>query len=64
LLLVISVLCFALIQLAPFDAIDMIARPDMAPEVKQALRVRAGLDKSPATQFISWLHRMVSGDLG
>jgi peptide/nickel transport system permease protein len=63
-LLVISVLCFALIQLAPFDAIDMIARPDMAPEVKQALRVRAGLDKSPPVQFISWLRRMVSGDLG
>jgi peptide/nickel transport system permease protein len=53
-----------LIQLAPFDAIDMIARPDMAPEVVQALRVRAGLDKSPAVQFISWLRRMVGGDLG
>lgn len=63
-LFIISVLCFTLIQLAPFDAIDMIARSDIPPEVVEAMRIRAGLDKSPPVQFISWLRRVFSGDLG
>jgi peptide/nickel transport system permease protein len=61
---IICVLCFALIQLAPFDAIDMLTRPDMPPEMVQALKVRYGLDQSAHVQFLSWLRRMFSGDLG
>jgi peptide/nickel transport system permease protein len=63
-LFIISVLCFALIQLAPFDVIDTIARPDMSPEVVQALKVRYGLDQPAYVQFISWLGRMFTGNLG
>ena len=61
---IISILCFALIQLAPFDAIDMLTRPDMPPEMVQALKVRYGLDQPAHIQFLSWLGRMFSGDLG
>ncbi|AEF84979.1 oligopeptide transport system permease protein AppB [Treponema primitia ZAS-2] len=63
-LFIICVLCFTLIQLAPFDAIDTITRPDMAPEVVAALKVRYGLDQSAPVQFITWVKRMFTGDLG
>jgi peptide/nickel transport system permease protein len=53
-----------LIQLAPFDAIDMVTRPDMAPEVVQALKARYGLDQPAYIQFLSWVRRMFTGDLG
>jgi peptide/nickel transport system permease protein len=53
-----------LIQLAPFDAIDMLTRPDMPPEIVQALKVRYGLDQPAYVQFLSWMHRMFTGDLG
>ncbi|MDR2071285.1 MAG: ABC transporter permease [Treponema sp.] len=61
---IICVLCFALIQIAPFDAIDMLTRPDMPPEMVQALKVRYGLDQPAHVQFLSWLRRMFTGDLG
>ena len=64
LLLVISIICFALIQMAPFDVIDTIATPDMAPEVREALKVKYGLDQPAHIQYVSWLKRMVTGDLG
>ncbi|MDR1230154.1 MAG: ABC transporter permease [Spirochaetaceae bacterium] len=61
---IVCVLCFALIQIAPFDAIDMLVRPDMPPEMVQALKARYGLDEPAHIQFLSWLGRMLSGDLG
>ena len=64
LLLVISIICFALIQMAPFDVIDTIATPDMAPEVKEALKVKYGLDQPAHIQYVNWLKRMVTGNLG
>jgi peptide/nickel transport system permease protein len=63
-LFIVCVLSFALIQLAPFDAIDMLVRPEMSPDVVAALRVRAGLDKPAYIQFFAWLGRMFTGDLG
>ena len=64
LLLVISIICFGLIQMAPFDVIDTIATPDMAPEVREALKVKYGLDQPAHIQYLNWLKRMVTGNLG
>lgn len=64
LLLVISIICFGLIQMAPFDVIDTIATPDMAPEVREALKVKYGLDQPAHIQYLNWLRRMVTGNLG
>ena len=64
LLIVISIICFALIQLAPFDVIDTIATPDMAPEVKEALKIKYGLDQPAYVQYLNWIRRMVTGNLG
>jgi peptide/nickel transport system permease protein len=61
---IICVICFALIQLAPFDAIDMLTRPDMQPEMVQALKSRYGLDQPAHIQFLSWLGCMFTGDMG
>lgn len=64
LLFVISVICFSLIQLAPFDVIDTFATPDMAPAEREALRARYGLDQPAAVQFVRWLGQLLSGNLG
>jgi len=64
LLLVISIICFGLIQMAPFDVIDTIATPDMAPEVREALKVKYGLDQPAHILYLNWLRRMVTGNLG
>jgi peptide/nickel transport system permease protein len=63
-LVVISIVCFALIEAAPFDAIDMIARPDMSAELVLALRAKAGLDQPAYIRFCNWLGRVFQGDLG
>ncbi len=63
-LFIIAVLCFALIQLAPYDAIDTLTQPNMSPEVIEAIKARSGLDKPAHIQFINWLKRMAVGDLG
>ena len=64
LLLVISVICFALIQLAPYDAIDTFVTPNMAPEVVAALKVRFGLDQPAYVQYWRWLLNTVQGNFG
>jgi peptide/nickel transport system permease protein len=64
LLIVICVLCFALIQLAPFDAIDTVTTPDMPPEVVNAIKQRYGLDQSPVVQFLAWARGILTGDFG
>ena len=64
LLLVISVICFALIQLAPYDAIDTFVTPDMAPEVVTALKARFGLDQPAYIQYWRWLLNTVQGNFG
>lgn len=63
-LLIICIICFALIQLAPYDAIDTFVTPDMPAEVVAALKARYGLDQPPHIQFIRWLEGLLSGNLG
>lgn len=63
-LLIVCIICFTLIQLAPFDAIDTITTPKMSPEVVEAMKAKHGLDKPAYMQFFLWLRRMVTGDLG
>ena len=64
LLLVISVICFALIQMAPFDAIDTFVTPDMPQEVVSALKARYGLDQPAYVQYWRWLLSTLQGNFG
>lgn len=64
LLLVISLITFGLIQLAPYDAIDAITTPNMSPETVAAVKARNGLDKPGYLQYFYWLRNVLSGDFG
>ena len=64
LLLLISVICFALIQMAPFDAIDTFVTPDMPQEVVSALKARYGLDQPAYVQYWRWLQSTMQGNFG
>lgn len=63
-LLVIATLQFALIQLAPGNAAQVIAGEDQNPEYIAALVQRFGLDKPLPVQYVIYLGNLVRGDLG
>ena len=47
LIFVISVVCFILIALAPYDAVDTFATPNMPQATINAMKARYGLDQPP-----------------
>lgn len=66
LLLVISLLTFAIIEIAPGDASQMYINPEQGadPEYIAQVRLSLGLDEPIHVRYISWLGRTLSGDLG
>jgi peptide/nickel transport system permease protein len=65
--LLITVIIFSLIHLAPGDPIDIIFRGPhggLLPEVKEAMRVELGLDQPVYIQYFAWLSRLFQGNLG
>ncbi len=63
LLLVISILCFGLLHLAPGGPFDRIG-PNVHPEDVERLRRMMGLDDPLPVQYLKWLGRTLRGDLG
>lgn len=64
LLILITMLCFFLIDLAPYDAIDARITDDMTPERIEQMREEAGLNDPLPVQYIRWLKNLLKGDLG
>ena len=69
LLLGISAVSFALLNLAPGDPAEIVLRqrnPGQLPNPAEvaAMQVELGLDASLPAQYVSWVSRAVSGDLG
>ena len=64
LLLLITILCFALIDLAPYDAIDARITDKMTPEQIERMRDEAGLNDPMPVQYFRWLKNLLKGDLG
>ncbi len=64
LLLLITILCFVLIDLAPYDAIDARITDDMTPERIAQLKEEAGLNDPMPVQYLRWLKNLLKGDLG
>ena len=64
LILVITMICFALINLAPYDAIDSMTTPKMSPELVQMIREKYGYDKPVYEQYVRWLGGLLSGNFG
>ncbi|SDT72285.1 ABC transporter permease [Jiangella sp. DSM 45060] len=63
-LLVSSIIAFALPRLAPGDAAAAIAGPDATPEALATIRERLGLDQPLPVQYLDWVGGLFRGDLG
>lgn len=64
LLFIITVICFILINLAPYDAVDAIVTPDMTAEEIAIRKEEYGLNDSMVVQYFRWLGNVLKGDLG
>ena len=53
--LIITVICFALMNLAPYDAIDAMTTPNMSPETVALIKAKYGYDQPVYIQYIRWL---------
>jgi peptide/nickel transport system permease protein len=60
----VSVVCFALVHLAPGDPLVSILPPDASAELQAKLRQLYGFDRSYPEQFLAWATRALQGDLG
>lgn len=64
LLLLITLICFTLINLAPYDAIDSITTPDMTKAEVEAKREAYGLNDPMIVQYGRWVVNILKGDFG
>lgn len=64
--LLVTVLIFALSELAPGDVADWLYNPDLnlSYEQVQLIKEMMGLDESPVTRYTKWLGQAVRGNLG
>lgn len=64
LLLGISILSFAIVQLAPGDPSSLLMDPSIKPEDKQAFIAAYGLNDPIYIQYFHWLWQMLQGNFG
>ncbi len=64
LLLLSSIMVFAVVRSLPGDAADVIAGPDASAEVVEQVRREYGLDAPLPVQYVSWLKHVLRGDFG
>lgn len=64
LLLVISLIVFSLIHVAPYDVIDSLTTPNMSQAQIDLLRDRYGLNEPFFVQYLVWLKNIFKGDFG
>ncbi|WP_413728073.1 ABC transporter permease [Sodalis sp. RH19] len=63
-LLVSSIIVFAVVRAMPGDPAELIAGPDASREDVQRIRVEYGLDRPLPVQYAAWLGHMARGDFG
>lgn len=63
-LLLVSIIVFALINLIPGDPAQLMAGGEAGKEVVEALRKQMGLDRPVTVRYLIWLQRVLYGDLG
>lgn len=64
LLLIITILCFALMNLAPYDAVDSMIKPGMTDEVVALMREKYGYNRPVYIQYFDWLGGILRGEFG
>lgn len=63
-LVIISIICFTLIHLAPYDAVDSMTTPNMSKKTIELIKARYGLDKPAYVQYFYWVKGILSGQWG
>ncbi|MBV9280693.1 MAG: ABC transporter permease [Chloroflexi bacterium] len=63
-LLLVSIMSFSLLQLIPGDPATVILGQEATPAAKAAMRHQLGLDKPLPVQYVTWLGKVLHGDLG
>ncbi|MDI4643863.1 ABC transporter permease [Cohnella hashimotonis] len=64
LLIFVSIVCFAMIKLAPGDPVLSFVTPNMHAEDIERIRHNLGLDKPAYIQYFLWIKEAVTGNLG
>lgn len=64
LLLLITIICFTLISLSPYDAVDSIRTEKMTQKELDQKREQYGLNDPVPVQYVRWLGRTLRGDFG
>jgi peptide/nickel transport system permease protein len=60
----VSVVCFALVQIAPGDPLTAIMPIDATAEQQAAMRAAYGLDKPVPVQYLIWVANLLEGEMG
>ncbi|MBL6081372.1 ABC transporter permease [Belnapia sp. T18] len=60
----VSMVCFALVYLAPGDPVQTLLPPDADAETVERLKRLYGLDRPLPIQYLEWLWRVMQGDFG
>jgi len=60
----VAIIVFLLLRVVPGDPIAMMISPGASAADIAALRAQYGLDADLGTQFVVWLHALVTGDFG
>ncbi|ETX01997.1 MAG: peptide ABC transporter [Candidatus Entotheonella gemina] len=63
-LLIVSFIIFSLARMIPGDVVDMMFEDQGYAQDRDEMRRKLGIDKPIPIQYIEWLARMMSGDLG
>ncbi|RYZ66004.1 MAG: ABC transporter permease, partial [Proteobacteria bacterium] len=63
-LLGVSLVVFGLVHIVPGNPIDMLLPPEASPEVIAKMKQELGYDQPLYIQYIVWLMRALSGNLG
>jgi len=65
-MIIITIILFALLQLMPGDPVSSYLGQGSktTPEQQQQIREQLGLDKGPVTQYVNWIGRTLKGDFG
>ena len=64
LLFLITVLCFSLINLAPYDAVDAISNSKMTEAQREEKREELGLNDPLPLQYLRWVGNIMRGNFG
>lgn len=64
LLLLITIICFGMINLAPYDAVDAITTPDMSRKEVELRKEEYGLNDPMIVQYGKWIKNILHGDWG